>query len=358
MLNQNKKTTVLLTGATGLVGSYLLKILLQNGHRVYALSRTKDRKSAKQRVVDILNFWDKRVYPKYSRNLQVIEGDIAESGLGLSQKHRKLLESQVEEIFHSAAVTDINWPLAKIRQVNVVGTKRVLDLALECKKIKKVNHISTAYVCGDHKGVFKETDLDVGQKFNTTYEQSKFKAEKLIGTYRKRIPIDIYRPSVVIGESKTGKINEFRNIYQFLHLCRLEIFERFPVLGGYISIVFVDDVARSIYMISQKNNGQNKTYHIFPEKSLPLEDFLKRAAKGIGFKSPKTVSPPEFNLKTLTPLQKEILKKNILVLNIWVKLNSKITQQRLKAVQFKYREFNAEGLKRIFDFFLASKKRS
>jgi thioester reductase-like protein len=358
MLNKNKKTTVFLTGATGLVGSYLLKILLENGHKVYALSRNKDRKSAKQRVVDILNFWDKRVYPKCSRNLKVIVGDIAESGLGLSQKHRKLLKSQVEEIFHSAAVTDIGWPLAKIRAINVGGTKRVLDLALECKKIKKVNHISTAYVCGNHKGVFKETDLDVGQKFNTTYEQSKFEAEKLVGTYRRRIPIDIYRPSVVIGESKTGKINEFRNIYQFLHLCRLEIFKELPISGGQISIVFVDDASRAIYMLAQKNHGRNKTYNIFPAQSVALEGFLKKTAKQLAFKAPKMISAQEFNLKILTPVQKQILKRNILVINIWVKLNSKVTQQRLKATKFQYHDFNALNLKRIFSFFQASKKRS
>jgi thioester reductase-like protein len=350
MLNQNKKTTVFLTGATGLVGSYLLKILLENGHRVYALSRSKDSKSAKQRVVDILNFWDRGTYPKYSRNLKIIEGDIAQGGLGLSQRDRKLLESQIEEIFHSAAVTDIGWPLAKIRAINVEGTKRVLDLALGCKKIEKVNHISTAYVCGDHKGVFKETDLNVGQKFNTTYEQSKFEAEKLVGAYRKRLPIDIYRPSVVIGESKTGKINEFRNIYQFLHLCSLEIFDSFPILNGHVSMVFIDDCARAIYLLSQEAKGKNKNYNIFPEKPVAIDAIIAIASKAVGFKKPGIVSLNSFRFSKLTPIQKEILRKNVLVLNTAVKLNSIATNRFLTGINFKYRQFAKNKLGKIFGF--------
>jgi len=256
------KPTIFLTGATGLVGSYLLKILLQNGHKVYCLARSKDNKSAKQRVVDILNFWDKKVYPKYRRKLIVLEGDIAKKDLGLSRSNRDLLKKGIEEIFHSAAVTDINWPLNKIRKINVGGTKNVLDFAVKCKKLKKVNHISTAYVCGNYNGVFTENDLDVGQGFNSTYEQSKFEAEKLVRAYRKKLPVDIYRPSVVIGESKTGKINEFRNIYQFLHLCSQEIFDSLPILNGHVSIVFIDDCARALYTISQETLNL-KTFDFF-----------------------------------------------------------------------------------------------
>ncbi len=216
------KSNIFLTGATGLLGSYLLKILLQNGHRVYCLARSKDNKSAKDRVVDTLSFWDEETIAKYKRNLKVFEGDIAKHNLGISDKEIFTLKEEVNEIFHCAAVTQFNWPLDKIRKVNVEGTRNVLELALKCKGLKKVNYISTAYVCGDYKRVFKETDLDVGQKFNTTYEQSKFEAEKLVNEYRKeRLWIDVFRPAIIVGESTIGKTFKFEHIDQLLRLWNL-----------------------------------------------------------------------------------------------------------------------------------------
>lgn len=352
----DKKRTIFLTGATGLVGSYLLKILLQHGHKVYCLARSKDNKSAKQRVKDILNFWDKKVYPKYHRNLEVVEGDIAKKNLGLSKKNRDLLKTDTEEIFHSAAVTDINWPLNKIRKVNVGGTKNVLDFALKCKKLKKVNHISTAYVCGNYKGVFSENDLDVGQKFSSTYKQTKFEAEKLVRTYRKNIPIDIYRPAVVIGESKTGKINEFKNIYQFIQLCSLEIFDSFPILNGRVSIVFVDDCAKAIYLISQNSTKNNNTYHIFPGNFVSLEKFIEFSSRFIGFKKPKIISLDDFDLNKFTAVQRAILRKNVLVLNIWVKFQSKLTGNILNKYNFKFRKFNKNTAIKFLHFFTHDKK--
>jgi len=72
----DKQKTVFLTGATGLVGSYLLKILLQEGHKVYVLARGKGNKGARDRVIDILNFWDKNVLSRKSYNLAVLKGEI------------------------------------------------------------------------------------------------------------------------------------------------------------------------------------------------------------------------------------------------------------------------------------------
>jgi len=351
MNSDNQKRTIFLTGATGLVGSYLLKLLLQHGHKVYCLARSKDNKSAKQRVVDILNFWDKKVYPKYRRKLIVLEGDIAKKDLGLSKKNGDKLANNVEEIFHSAAITDIGWPLNKIRKVNVGGTKKVLDFALGCKNLVKVNHISTAYVCGDYKGTFRETDLDVGQNFNTTYEQSKFEAEKLVRTYRKKLSIDIYRPSVVIGESKTGKINEFRNIYQFLHLCSLEIFDSFPILNGRVSIVFIDDCARALYTISQESDGSNKTYNIFPNADVPLERILSIFCRLRKIRKPRLVTIPKFGLNRISPTQRIIVKRNILALNTEVKLDTEKTFLVLSKSHFRYTLPNKRNLKKILTYF-------
>ncbi len=165
-------TTIFLTGATGLLGSYLLKIFLANGHKVYAFARSKEGKTAQERTRKAVTFWDPQA--KFN-NCIVFEGDITKPYLGLDAKSQELLRTEAEEIFHCAAVTNLKWPLEEIREVNVEGTRNILQLAANLAKngrLKKTNHISTAFVYGDYKAEFRETDLDVGQSFKTTYEHT------------------------------------------------------------------------------------------------------------------------------------------------------------------------------------------
>ena len=323
------KPNIFLTGSTGLLGSYLLKILLHNNHKVYCLARSKDNKSAEERVKDILNFWDKKVLERHSKNLIVLEGDITKGSLGLTKKDIEILKEEINEIFHCAAVTQFNWPLDKIRKVNTEGTKNILDLALKCNNLKKVNHISTAYVCGDYKGVFKETDLDKGQKFNTTYEQSKFEAEKLVNKYREKgLWVDVFRPPLIIGESTTGKISVIQGFYQTLHYWRSEIFDVFPGKDIKINIVPVDLFCKSIITIASFTRAKNKVYHPFGPPTA-LKNVINIAAKYGKFKKPRLVSVEEFRNTNLTVVQRMILKDNILDYNPDIILDSKFTAKIL-----------------------------
>ncbi len=354
MIKDNKKT-VFLTGATGLVGSYLLKVLLQEGHKVYVLARGKDNKGARDRVVDILKFWDKNVIRKKSHNLRILEGDITEKKLGLKKQNIALLTNEIDEIFHSAAVTQYNWPLEKIRKVNVEGTKNVLKLALKCSKegpLKKINHISTAYVCGDYKGVFKEDDLDVGQKFNSTYEQSKFEAEKLIHDYRNYgLWVDIFRPSVVVGESTTGKIPLFQqHFYQVLHVWNLGIFDYFPIKDYFANIVPADELSRSIITISTNTSIKNGNYHVFNSRKIPLENVLISYKNFFRVKKPKAVSSGQLSKLYLTPSQKIILKNLFFTFNGYVKLDSRMTERLLIKYGFTFSKINEGFFYKTFEY--------
>lgn len=340
-----EKKTIFLTGATGLVGSYLLKILLQKGDKVYVLSRSEHNKKSRERVEDALTFWDKNVISSKGGNLIVLDGDITKKHLGLSKETIDLLTNEIEEIFHSAAVTQFNWPLKNIRKVNVAGTGNVLDLAMRCRskgRLKKVNHISTAYVCGDYKGIFRESDLDVGQSFSSTYEQSKFEAEKLIESHREKgLWIDIFRPPLVIGESRTGKTITFQqSVYQLLHMLNLEIFERFPGKGLFINIVFVDELCSAILKISSKASSMNKNYHPFNLKAANFETILDTASKLLHFSKPELVSRGKFTESNPTPAQIVLLRYNIFLINNGVILDSKITNTALKNYNFKFSPVN------------------
>jgi thioester reductase-like protein len=349
----NKKRTIFLTGTTGLIGSYLLKVLLQNGYRVYALARSKNGKSAKDRAIDILKFWDEKVSTKYLNSLAVLEGDITKENLGLDRKSKDLLKNEVEEIFHCAALTMFNLPLEEIRKVNVEGAKNVLDFALECRNLKKVNHISTAYVCGDYKGKFCEDDLDVGQKFNSTYEQTKFEAEKLVRYYREKdLWIDIFRPPLVMGESQTGKTSTFFHFYQFLQLWNLEIFDTFPGRGAFINMVCVDTLCQSIIAVSVWSTLRNATYHVFSNKPFSFERAVELASNFVGFKKPYLVYCSEFKIDGFTPVQKAIIKNSISFLNFDIRLNSEATNLTLKKFAFTFPEFSKERFLKMLEYAL------
>ncbi|MDD2689044.1 MAG: SDR family oxidoreductase [Candidatus Omnitrophica bacterium] len=347
----NNKRTIFITGATGLVGSYLLKTLLLNGHKVYALARNADDKSAEKRILEILRSWDEKIS---TEKLRIIEGDITKDSLDLDEKTRELLKNEIEEIFHAAAITDLNQPMAKMRKVNVEGTRNVLDLAKEFSKIVKINHISTAYIYGDYNGLFKESDLDVGQKLYTNYEETKFRAEQLVEEYRKKgFWVDIYRPSIVVGDSKNGKTFQFKHIYQFISLCELEIFDTLPILDAYVSLEPVDLLAEAIYIISINTKDKNRNYHPFPKKLIRVEDIINIASQLLNFKKPKIVSLEDFKIERLTASQRAILKNSILSVNLKKTLDSNYTNAILSKLDFKFPDIDNGLIAKILKYFVS-----
>ena len=355
-----KKRTIFLTGATGLVGSHLLKILLQNGHKVFCLARSKKDKSAKERVEEVLKFWDEKVLTENVNDLVVLAGDITKKNLGLNKEAIDLLKNEIEEVFHCAAVTDVNWPLEKIREVNVEGTRKVLDLSADWAqggRLKKVNHISTAYVCGDYEGVFNEDDLDVGQKFDTTYEQSKFEAEKVVGEYRgKGLWVDIFRPSLIVGDSQTGKTFQFKHIYQFFSLCGLKIFDSVPLLDSRINLVPINFVSSALSTISFHGRCENRNYHLVSDKFVSVKDTIDIAGKLMGFRPPNLVTLGEFDSSLLTPAQRMILRNGIFSVNFRVRLDAHFINEFLKRYSFFIPEFENELLlRKVIKYFVHNK---
>jgi thioester reductase-like protein len=330
----------------------LLKIFLQNGHKVYALARDKGNLSAQERVKNCLSFWDGKLSVK---DLVVLKGDITKKDLGLDVQTVGKLQEEIEEIYHFAAVINFNWLLTPIRLVNVSGTQTVLDFAQNCRnkgRLVKVNHISTAYIYGSYQGAFKENSLDVGQKFTNTYEQSKFEAEKIAHQYRQKgLWIDIFRPPIVIGHSKTGRIMRFNNIYQLVGLCSLNLFETLPILSAKIWIAPVDLVTEAIYLISQRAPERNKTYHVFPAEPVSVEKIMECGCALLKGKTTRPVALADFNLKKLTPAQRAILKNNILAINFKNQLNSDYTCGLLESYSFTFPELEEKALSRILEYF-------
>jgi len=351
---KDNKRIIFLTGATGLVGSYLLKILLQEGYKVYALARSKDNKNARDRVRDVLKFWDKDILDRKSHNLIVLEGDITEKNLGLGKQSIDLLKNEIEEVFHCAAATRFNAPLKVLRKVNLEGTRNILELCCEWRRegiFNKINYLSTAFICGDYKGIFKEDDFNLNQNFNNNYEQSKSEAEALVRKYIENgMQALIFRPSIVVGDYVSGKTIDFKMFYEPLHLLSLEIFSEVPLnTKTFLNLIPVDLAAKAIYTLSVKKNT-NKVYHITSPKDFPIDYIVDKASSFFHFEKPKYVGLDRYKVISKSPAAKKILEIFIPYFNFRALFSSYKTQTILKKYSFEYPSIDDEFLYRIFKF--------
>src|SRR5262249_47329059 len=140
--------------------------------RVDCLVQEKFRGVAEEAVKAI-----ETAHPHARGRIGLVGGDITAEGLGIQMAAATELLGDLTECYHLAAVYDLAVSRETGRRINVLGTKNVLDLLEDAKRFERLHYVSTAYVSGTHRGVFRETDLDVGQGFKNFYEETKFQAE-------------------------------------------------------------------------------------------------------------------------------------------------------------------------------------
>jgi len=206
---------ILLTGATGFLGmDALARLIERDREQIVVLVRAPDDHGAHERLDGVLA----RLYdelPAGAARVRAVRGDLLEPGLGLSAVDRAWLIASVSRIVHCAASISFELPLQEAREINVRGVERVVELAREIAAagaLQRLVHVSTAYVSGRHAGAFGEEDLDVGQEFRNTYEQSKNEAERLL-LAADDLPLAVARPSIVVGHSESGWTSAFNVLY-------------------------------------------------------------------------------------------------------------------------------------------------
>jgi long-chain acyl-CoA synthetase len=362
---------ILITGATGFLGADIMKRILSDtkDDKVYIIARDKNGTSAQKRVAKILDgdtflnsskVVSRKVSPSSEKRpqqrIEIFEGDISESNLGLDKESFGHLADEIDEIYHCAAITDLTYPLDEIRKVNVKGTENILNLALKAKKLKKVFHISTAYIVGTKKCIFKESDLNIGQSFNNTYEQSKYEAELLVNEYRKRgVNITVFRPSIITGNSKTGETSNFKMFYKPLHFLSEEIFTEIPTSGNTSNnFVPIDKVAEAIYLIASDKEANGQAYHITNTKEVNLDYFVTSASEFFGFKKPHYVLLKDFDINSLTPVQRKIIEPYIPYFNYETKFDASSANKILKKYNFSFPDYDRTHLNRIFEYCVTS----
>ena len=249
--------TVLFTGFPGFLGSELLPRILQRSADTTAvcLVQPKFADLARERA------------RAFGNRIRLIEGDITAP-----------LDAQTTdmiEVFHLAAIYDLSVSRERGMKINVEGTRNVLDFAERCPMLRRFHYVSTCYVSGRYDGMFHEDDLDVGQTFNNFYEETKFLAE--VEVRKRSLPITIYRPSVVVGDSATGATQKFDGPYYVMQwLLRQPRVAILPVVGRpsryRFNVVPRDFIIAAIAELSKK--GESKCYQLADPAPLTVDETI------------------------------------------------------------------------------------
>jgi thioester reductase-like protein len=253
-----KRPPVFLTGATGFLGMEVLARLLERGERdVICLVRAPDQAGAEQRLDGVLHkLWDDP--GPYRDRARAVAGDVTRPGLGLEPAARTALAEDIGAVLHCAASITFDLPLDEARLINVEGTREVIGLAREAKalgRLERFVHVSTAYVSGRHPGVFRERQLDAGQDFRNTYEQTKWEAEHALSEATDLAPA-IGRPSIVMGDSRSGWTPAFNVLYWPLRAFARGLFDTVPARpDGVVDVVTVDYVAAGLLALLDRDDA-------------------------------------------------------------------------------------------------------
>ena len=277
---------VVLTGATGLLGSQLGLLALRHGRDLRVLTRGVAGANVRERVT---RTWRRIAGEEFSPDvldgLQVVEGDAASPRFGLSvDAYRALLEN-VSDIFHAAGHTDfVDGSEACHQRSNVDTTRRAFEAAREVGA--NLHHVSTAYVAAVSEGVAVEGDPAGEETARNPYERSKIRAEQFVvaACRAESVPCVVYRPSILVGTSRTGRGAKYRNFYLFLRALdeirkRARFSEGQPLrlaLEGEhtLNLLPVDEAAEAIWRIGGMPEAIGRCFHVCHPAPLTIAELL------------------------------------------------------------------------------------
>jgi nucleoside-diphosphate-sugar epimerase len=178
-----------------------------------------------------------------------------------------------------------------MRRVNLTGTQAMLELALDCRSLRRFTHVSTVFVSGDRVGVVAEDELACGQAFRNAYEESKFEAELLVRRAMGQIPATVLRPSIVVGDTKTGEIDRFEGPYALAILLvtsPLQVPVPLPGDGvAPLNAVPIDYVVDASAAIHKDARGVGRTFHIVDPNPSSSRRVYELIAQRSGKKLPR-----------------------------------------------------------------------
>ncbi|MCK6473477.1 MAG: SDR family oxidoreductase [Planctomycetes bacterium] len=278
------KRCVFVTGASGAIGSALVPVLLEDpGTHVRLLIRARDTKHLKERLAALVAFWGiDPDAPRYAGRVKALRGDVVEPYLGLDAETFDCLAGEVTHIVHAAGNVRLDQPLDEARRHACGGARNVLALASKAARngrFEKLEYLSTVGVAGRRQGLVPERPISEPRAFHNTYEQAKAEAETLVLAANAEFPVTVHRPSMVVGDARTGKIIAFQVFYHLAALlCGRKTFGLIPdVKNVRLDLVPVDYVARAIEVSMRRADARGRVFHLCggPAHSPKLIDLVQ-----------------------------------------------------------------------------------
>jgi thioester reductase-like protein len=267
------------TGATGFIGRRLIERLLdQRQGTVYVLVR----ESSLERLQDLIARWGAVVGDSAAKRVEPVVGDLRRPLLGVEQERVSELRGNVDHFFHLAAVYDMTAPAELNTAVNVGGTTHAVELA-RAVDAEQLHHVSSIAVAGTYRGIFEESMFDEGQKLPSPYHRTKFESERIVRE-QPYVPWRVYRPAIVVGDSRTGEMDKVDGPYYFfkaIQRLRQLLPEWTPLIGpdlGNTSVVPVDWVVGALEHIAHEPGLDGKAFHLTDPRRQTVEEVINEFA--------------------------------------------------------------------------------
>jgi nucleoside-diphosphate-sugar epimerase len=311
-------STVFLTGGTGVVGNAIARAILEKSTaRLILLLRGRSDAEVQERLQTLLLFW-KLPAADVTGRVEVARGDTSLPLFGLDPKRFERIVGVCTRLIHCAALVRMNLPLVEARASAVNAAQNVVEFArasAHTGSIQKVEFLSTVGVGGTRPGILPERWINESRNYHNTYEQAKAEAEVVVAAgVAEGLPITVHRPSMVVGDSRTGEVIRFQIFYHLVEfLSGRRTFGFFPTFGATrLDIVPVDYVADAVVWSSGRKDTGGLVLHLCSgaEESPKLDELQSRVRASFvaaGLDVPQRISLPPKILRAAIPVIRTLL---------------------------------------------------
>ncbi|HEX8250926.1 MAG TPA: SDR family oxidoreductase [Pyrinomonadaceae bacterium] len=288
----NFTETIFLTGFPGFIAGRLVERLAKPETQFFLLVQAPLVKKA-MHDIEIIALANNVPL----ENFALIEGDITRKNLGISDEDSETIRRETTDVYHLAAIYDLAVPRDIALLINVRGTKNVNEFVKSLPNLRRYNYISTCYVAGKRKGEILETELEHDAGFRNFYEETKYLAEIEVEKLKSELPVTIFRPSVVVGDSRTGETAKYDGIYYLIQYLR-----KFPAILRFINVgnssvrlnlVPVDFVVEGIAALAKDENATGKTIALADPNALTTEQLFDAISEALTGKKSLIKPPPK-----------------------------------------------------------------
>lgn len=290
--------TIFLTGFPGFIAARLVERLAKPDTQFFLLVQAQFVEKAMREVEKISQTTGANL-----ENFALIEGDITRENLGISDEDLEIIRKETTDVYHLAAAYDLAVSKDLAYRINVEGTKNVNEFSKLLTNLYRYNYISTCYVAGRRKGEILETELEHSAGFRNHYEETKYLAEMEVEKLKSELPVTIFRPSVVVGDSETGETAKYDGIYYLIHYLRKSPnLLRLVNVGNEnvkLNLVPVDFVVNGIATLAKDESAVGKTIALADPNPLTTEQIFDAISEAMTGKKSVVTPPPRLVEKSL-----------------------------------------------------------